>query len=105
MVRPARLAGPAQRWLAAELKYLAERNPAAAFTLLDRIEAARIRLAEYPETGPKTPVERVRRLVIAPYVLTYRRAGNEIQIVSIRHGRQSDPSDPPRTSSPIAEET
>jgi plasmid stabilization system protein ParE len=36
----------------------------------------------------------MRRLVVAPYVLIYRHHGQELEIVSIRHGRQLDPDQP-----------
>jgi hypothetical protein len=29
-----------------------------------------------------------RRLIVAPYVLTYREAGADIEVIDFRHGRQ-----------------
>lgn len=93
MARAARLARPAQRWFNRELEYLAQRSPSAALALVERLEAARYRLAEYPESGPPARIPGFRRLVVAPYVLVYRQRGSFIEIVSIRHGRQADPDE------------
>ena len=78
----------AQRQLNAQLAFLGDRNPTAAYRLLDRIEAARQQLADFPRSAPRGAVPGTRRLLVAPYVLTYREAGDAIEIIDFRHGRQ-----------------
>ena|SRR5947209_8255191 len=88
MPRRVRFVPSAQRQLNAQLAFLGDRNPAAAYRLLDRIEAARQQLADFPRNAPRGAVPGTRRLIVAPYVLTYREAGDEIEIIDFRHGRQ-----------------
>src|SRR5690242_9384671 len=71
----------AQRQLNAQLAYLGDRNPQAAYRLLDRVEAARQQLADFPRSAPLGPVPGTRRLSVSPYVLTYREAGGDIEII------------------------
>ena len=88
-----RLAGlsPAARaWYLAEIAYLAERNPAAAAKLSEKMRFARQSLAEYPNVGPSGRSPGTRRLVVGPYILTVRRHRGETEIIHIRHGRQLD---------------
>ena len=88
-----RLAGlsPAARaWYLAEIAYLAERNPAAAAKLSEKMRFARQTLAEYPNVGPSGRSPGTRRLVVGPYILTVRRHRGETEIIHIRHGRQLD---------------
>ena len=90
-----RLAGlsPAARaWYLAKIAYLAERNPAAAAKLSEKMRFARQTLAEYPNVGPSGRSPGARRLVVGPYILTVRRHRGETEIIHIRHGRQTEKS-------------
>jgi plasmid stabilization system protein ParE len=78
----------AQRQFNAQVAYLSDRNPAAAYRLLARVEAARQQLSDFPRSGPRGPVPSTRRLIVSPYVLTYREVDGDVQIVDFRHGRQ-----------------
>jgi plasmid stabilization system protein ParE len=90
-VRLARLSPRALRTFRDEVRYIAQRNPAAARRLRDRMDAARRLLAEHPEAGAPTETPGVRRFVITEfgYVLTYSRTKTGVEIASMRHGRQS----------------
>jgi plasmid stabilization system protein ParE len=80
----------ARRQLNAQLAYLADRNPAAAQRLLERIQSARRQLADFPGSGAPATLPGLRRLVVAPYVLTYRVRGSNVEIIDIRHSRQRE---------------
>ena len=77
-----------------ELAYLLNLNPTAAHTLSNRMKDARQRLADFPDSGPPAWVKGTRRLVVAPYILIYRKLGDQVEITDIRHGRQRDPDAP-----------
>jgi toxin ParE1/3/4 len=79
----------ARRQLNAQLAYVTERNPAAAQRLRERIAAARQQLANFPQSAPRATSPGTRRLVVAPYVLTYRERGTVVEILDVRHSRQA----------------
>jgi plasmid stabilization system protein ParE len=80
----------ARRQLNAQLAYLAEHNPAAARRVRERIAAAQQQLGDFPQSAPRATTPGTRRLVVAPYVLTYRERDSDIEIVDFRHGRQAE---------------
>src|SRR5437773_4310958 len=80
----------ARRQLDAQIAYLAERNPAAAQRLRERIAAAQRQLADFPQSAPRATSAGMRRLVVAPYVLTYRERGAVVEILDVRHSRQAE---------------
>jgi plasmid stabilization system protein ParE len=84
------LAPRARRWLHAELAYLADVSPAGVGRLRERIGTARRMLSEYPQIGSRTTTPGARRLVVPPYVVTYREKEGRIEIMDIRHGRQAE---------------
>lgn len=88
--RRARLSPQAAAWLKAEIAYVAERNPAAARKIADRIRQALANLLLYPRIGPAGLIPGTRRLVVPPYVLTVRQRGDVVEVAAIRHARQSD---------------
>jgi len=86
--------------LAAALEYVARSSPIAARNLLRAIRRAEQRLADwpfaYPWVGARYPHlsdldESFRVFVSRPYVLFYRVAAREIQILTLRHGAQLPP--------------
>ena len=90
------LSPDAAKWLKAEISYVADRNPAAARGIANRLKAARETLADYPMIGPEGWIPGTRRVVAGPYILTIRIRGNAVEIAAIRHARQRDayaPSD------------
>jgi plasmid stabilization system protein ParE len=80
----------ARRQLNAQFAYLAERNPAAAGRLRERIAAAQRQLADFPQSAPRATSPGTRRLVVAPYILTYRERGTVVEILDVRHTRQAE---------------
>lgn len=88
--RLAPFTAPARAWFLAEVAFLAERNPAAATRIIAQFQAARRALAEHPDIARPGPAPGLRRFVVGPYVLTVRRMANSVEILSIRHGRQTD---------------
>ena len=80
----------ARRQLNAQLAYLAERNPAAAQRLRERIAAAQQQIADFPQSAPRATSPGTRRLIVAPYILTYRERGTVVEILDVRHGRQAE---------------
>lgn len=74
--------------------YIAEDNPAAADGVLAKIEAAFERLASFPDQGHPGRRERTRELVIAgtPYIIVYRRAGADTDILAVIHGARKWPT-------------
>ena len=90
MARPIRYAIPARRFILTEEIYLAERSEAAAAQFRARLLDAERRIAEYPEIGPAGRIPGTRRLVVAPYVITYRIRRTGIEIVRVRHDKQED---------------
>ncbi len=74
--------------------WLAERNPAAAWEMLERIrKRGNEDLAEHPELGRIGRVSGTRELVVTgtPYLLVYRIKGDELQILRVLHGHQQWP--------------
>jgi len=65
-------------------------SPAAARQLRERIVSAQQILADHPRIGRRGRAVATRRLVMLPYVMTYREIGPDIVIVDIRHSRQAE---------------
>jgi plasmid stabilization system protein ParE len=80
----------ARRQLDAQIAYVAERNPAAAQRLRERVAAAQQQLADFPQSAPRADSPGARRLVVTPYVLTYRQRGTVVEIIDVRHSRQAE---------------
>src|SRR6266404_801180 len=80
----------ARRQLNAQLAYVAERNPAAAQRLRQRIANAQRQLSDFPQSAPRANSPGTRRLVVAPYILTYRERGTVVEILDVRHSRQAE---------------
>jgi plasmid stabilization system protein ParE len=71
--------------------YLVQHNPAAAAKVVAAIENSASLIAEYPELGHRTDSE-LDRIHIVPrfgYVISYRIAGDTIEIRYVFHPRQS----------------
>ena len=80
----------ARRQLDAQIAYVAERSPAAAERLRERVAAAQRQLADFPQSAPRAVSPGTRRLVVAPYVLTYRVLGTVVEIIDVRHSRRAE---------------
>ena len=74
------------------ITFIAGENPSAARHLKSRLEAATLPLAEHPYLYPGGRVSGTRELVPHPnYILVYRVAPAQIEIVSVLHSRQEYP--------------
>jgi toxin ParE1/3/4 len=69
-------------------KYIAQDNMNAADRMIDRLTAAFERIAMYPETGERYehPKGELRIVTESPYLIFYKIAGDEIDIVRVLHG-------------------
>ncbi len=85
----------ARRDLYVLVDYLAERSPRAALGVLNRIEAAAGQLVTLAARGRVVPelarlhIRDYRELVIAPYRLVYRSAGNRVFILGVFDSRRN----------------
>lgn len=78
--------------LTAIMTFIAGEDPGAARRLKNRLEAATLPLSEHPYLYPGGRVPGTRELVAHPnYVLVYRVAPSQIEIVSVLHSRQEYP--------------
>jgi len=69
-------------------EYIAKEDPGAALRILVRTEKSIERLLERPFLGPavvRPPRRDLRKLTIAPYIVFYRVAGAELQVVRLLH--------------------
>jgi toxin ParE1/3/4 len=87
VVRTAR----AERDLIEIWSYIAERDPAAADRLLDRLEARWELLATQPRSGaPRDDISPgLRHLVVGQYLSLYRLTQYEVVIIRVIHGRRN----------------
>jgi plasmid stabilization system protein ParE len=90
MTRRVSYAARARRWLRAELFYLEEHAPAGVGRLHQRMKTAELMLSDHPRIGAPGWMPGTRRLVVLPYVITYRERGDEVEIIDIRHSRQAE---------------
>jgi toxin ParE1/3/4 len=70
--------------------YLNEQNPAASRRFQERLAIAYRQLSEFPLSGARGRTSNTRRLIVAPYILTYRIMPAGIEILDVRHGRQRE---------------
>ena len=68
-------------------EYIAEDNPSAAISMVNRIQEATQRLKKHPQMGRPGRVQGTRELIIAgsPYIVVYVLSDSEIQIVAVIH--------------------
>jgi toxin ParE1/3/4 len=85
----------AERNRESQLAYIAERNPTAAIGLGDAIEAAVVRLADFPRSARTGRVRGTRELVVTgtPYIVVYRVERSAVVILRMLHGGQDWPPD------------
>ena len=80
----------ASDWVRREAEYLDQRRPEAAHDFLAAIERAQRQLSEYPMSGPPGLIPDTRRLVVGPYILSYRVRRGVVEVFAVRHGRRRD---------------
>lgn len=83
----------AARNLAAQLEWIAERDPWGAIDVGDAVHAAVERLADHPSIGRPGRVPATRELVVVgtPYVVVYRIEQTVVLVLRILHGAQRWP--------------
>ncbi len=77
-------------------RYIARDSPAAAASMVQRLRAEAVRLAQFPETGRVVPEygdPTIRELIVAPYRLMYRYQPerNRVQVIAVVHGSRQLP--------------
>lgn len=84
---------PARDDLIAIADYIAADDPAAAHTVIDRIDAAVGQLADHPRLGRPGRIADTRELVIPglPYIVAYRLHDERVQILRILHSARKWP--------------
>ena len=70
--------------------YVSSRNSVAGERLTERLASGFQQLADFPLSGARGKIRGTRRLIVAPYALTYRVHGNDVVIIDIRHCRQRE---------------
>ena len=88
-----RFTRPAQRDIQRIYSYISRESPQAASRVVMRLTELANALADHPQTGRATD-EANTRVVVVPnlrYFIFYRVAGDEIQIMHIRHMSRSRP--------------
>lgn len=89
---PVQWRASARKDLTGIIRYIADRNPAAARRVRDLIEAAILPAAEHPYLYRLGRVPGTREVVAHPnYVLVYRVVVDCIEVVSVLHARQEYP--------------
>jgi toxin ParE1/3/4 len=83
----------ALRDLASLRAYIVQDRPVAAERQVERILAAAVRLAQFPESGRPGRRAGTRELVVSqtPYLVPYRVRGELVEVLRVLHGRQSWP--------------
>lgn len=73
--------------------YIASANPAAAKAVIARIRTQVKALADFPMSGRTGRVTGTRELIISktPYIVAYRIAGDDIEILAVLHGARRWP--------------
>jgi len=86
-----RFTAEAQNVLDAAMIYIATKNPYAVEPFIKRIENAKARLCQFPESGsfiPEFPDADYRQIFARPYRLFYRIVDDEVIIVAVYHDKQ-----------------
>jgi toxin ParE1/3/4 len=85
----------ARRDLVSIVDYLAERNPGAAVSILDKLERRAAALERSPARGRVIPelarlqVREYRELIVPPYRLVYRVAGRRVLVLAVLDSRRN----------------
>jgi len=89
-----RLSGQVREFILSETRHLKTFSPSAAIRFRADVDEALRNLQRYPAFGRKDenhPIEDVRRITIGDYVAHYSVGAGIINVLHLRHTRQSDP--------------
>jgi plasmid stabilization system protein ParE len=90
-------APPARTFVEQEIRYLRERNPAAAAAFRASIARLGRQLARFPHSGflrQDIPLTGIHRIVLGDYRIDYELKEDAVLVLLVRHGRQADPGLP-----------
>lgn len=88
----------ARIYIRAEASYLKARSPAAGVRFRSALNGLKRNLADFPGLGhpnTETIAEGVFRFVMGEYLVDYEVIGGVVIVITIRHGRQAPPNQPP----------
>ena len=90
-------APPARAFIEQEIRYLRDRNPAAATAF--RMSVARLgcQLARFPHSGflrQDIPLKGIYRIVLGDYRIDYELVTDAVLVLLVRHGHQAEPGLP-----------
>ncbi|WP_421578504.1 type II toxin-antitoxin system RelE/ParE family toxin [Shinella sp. M31] len=91
------LAPPARTFVEQEMRYLRDRNPAAATTFRASLSRLGKQLARFPQSGflrEDIPLSGIYRIVFGDYRADYELVADAVLILIVRHGRQAEPGLP-----------
>ncbi|MEC4679436.1 MAG: type II toxin-antitoxin system RelE/ParE family toxin [Nitrospirota bacterium] len=76
-------------------RFIAQDDPAAAYRVLSKIEAAALSLQQHPHQGRPGRVSKTRELVISglPYILPYYLKQQEVRILAVMHTSRKWPDE------------
>lgn len=80
---------PAQRYLESIVEYIAERQPATALNVLNRLQARAACLASQTLRGRRVPelrdlgIDNHREIIVAPWRLIYRPADSHVYVIAV----------------------
>jgi plasmid stabilization system protein ParE len=70
--------------------YLEEYSRPAAQRFLEALERSEQQLSQFPNSGAPGLLPGTRRIILGTYIVSYRRRGNEVEIIAVRHARRRD---------------
>lgn len=91
------LAPPAKTFVEQEMRYLRDRNPAAAAAFRAGVSRLGRQLARFPQSGflrEDIPLGGIYRIVFGDYRADYELVADAVLILLVRHGRQVEPGLP-----------
>ncbi|MGJ7040650.1 plasmid stabilization system protein ParE [Shinella sp. BE166] len=96
-MRKVLFAPPARAFVEQEIRYLRDRNPAAAAAFRASVARLGRQLARFPQSGflrQDIPLEGIYRIVLGDYRIDYELTVDAVLILLVRHGRQVEPGPP-----------
>jgi toxin ParE1/3/4 len=72
-------------------EFIAQDNPRAAASEVEKVVSAVKTLADYPASGRPGRIPETRELVISSYLVAYRVKGDEVQVLRVLHASRKWP--------------
>lgn len=96
-MRKVLFAPPARHFVEQEIRYLRDRNPAAAAAFRTSVARLGRQLARFPHSDllrQDVPLVGIYRIVLGDYRIDYELTDDAVLVLLVRHGRQSEPGLP-----------